>query len=56
VVDERAAAALARAIEWTVDQPREELRDAAVAAADPFLADRVLGEVYADSRTLAQRS
>jgi glycosyltransferase involved in cell wall biosynthesis len=56
VVDERAAAALARAIVWTVDQPREELRDAAVAAADPFLADRVLGAVYADSRTLAQRS
>jgi glycosyltransferase involved in cell wall biosynthesis len=52
VVDAHSATALSRAIEWIVDQPADRLRTAATATAAPFLADRVLSEIYDYSRAL----
>ena len=40
---------------WVADQPPDDLRAAAAAAAEPYLADRVLEGLYAYNRSLAQR-
>jgi glycosyltransferase involved in cell wall biosynthesis len=55
VAAEHAAPALADAIERVLAQPAAALRSSAVAAAAPYLADRVLGAVYEDNRRLAAR-
>jgi glycosyltransferase involved in cell wall biosynthesis len=55
VAPERSAEALAEGLSWNAGQPRDRLRDDAVAAAAPYLADRVLEELYDYNRGLAQR-
>ena len=52
----RAAGDLADGLAWVVSQPADGLRAAAVAAAEPYLADRVLEELYAYNRELAARA
>lgn len=51
----RSADALADGLAWVLAQPVEALRAAAIAAAAPYLADRVLEELYAYNRELAAR-
>jgi glycosyltransferase involved in cell wall biosynthesis len=55
VAPERSAEALAGGLRWIAAQPHDGLRAAAVAAAAPYLADRVLEELYDYNRVLAQR-
>jgi glycosyltransferase involved in cell wall biosynthesis len=45
--------ALAEAVEWTLAQPREPLAAAALSAAAPYTAERVLAPLYATYRDLA---
>ena len=56
VVVEHDASLLADALAWVLAQPRDILTAAAVAAAAPFTAERVLGPVYATYRRLAEAS
>jgi len=51
----RSASALADGLAWVVRQPADALRATAAAAAAPYLADRVLEELYAYNRELAAR-
>jgi glycosyltransferase involved in cell wall biosynthesis len=53
VIQSRTAAQLAAAIGQVTGQPDDRLRQAAVAASRPYLADRVLEELYAYNRALA---
>lgn len=53
LVDERTASAVADGLEWVLQQPRDALREAAVAAARPFTAPVVLERVYTIYRDLA---
>jgi glycosyltransferase involved in cell wall biosynthesis len=46
---------LADGLAWVVGQPADALRAASAAAASPYLADRVLEELYAYNRELAAR-
>jgi len=55
-VDEHTADGLADAMEWIAEQSTEDLRSAARNAAAPFLAERVLGDVYEYNRSLAART
>jgi glycosyltransferase involved in cell wall biosynthesis len=55
VAPERSADALADGLSWSAAQPHDGLRAAAIAAAAPYLADRVLQELYDYNRALAQR-
>ena len=52
----RTGDALADGLAWVVNQPDAQLRAASAAAAAPYLADRVLEELYAYNRELATRS
>jgi glycosyltransferase involved in cell wall biosynthesis len=51
----RTPAALAEGLAWVVSQPVDALRAAAATAAAPYLANRVLDELYAYNRELAGR-
>jgi glycosyltransferase involved in cell wall biosynthesis len=51
----RTPAALADGLAWVVSQPVDALRAAAATAAAPYLANRVLDELYAYNRELAGR-
>jgi glycosyltransferase involved in cell wall biosynthesis len=51
----RTPAALADGLGWVVSQPGDALRAAAATAAAPYLANRVLDELYAYNRELAGR-
>jgi glycosyltransferase involved in cell wall biosynthesis len=51
----RAPDILADGLHWVVGQPSGELRAASAAAAAPYLANRVLEELYAYNRELASR-
>jgi glycosyltransferase involved in cell wall biosynthesis len=51
----RSAEALADGLAWVTEQPSAALRRSAAAAAGPYLADRVLEELYAYNRELATR-
>jgi glycosyltransferase involved in cell wall biosynthesis len=55
VVERREPMALAAAAEAVLNRPREASREAAVAAAAPYLAERVLAALYDDNRELAAR-
>jgi glycosyltransferase involved in cell wall biosynthesis len=55
VVERREPMALAAAAEAVLNRPREASREAAVAAAAPYLAERVLSGLYDDNRELAAR-
>jgi glycosyltransferase involved in cell wall biosynthesis len=55
VAPQRSAESLADGLSWTAAQANDRLRGEAVAAAAPYLADRVLEELYAYNRALAQR-
>jgi glycosyltransferase involved in cell wall biosynthesis len=52
---DRSPEALAAGLEWVVSQPTGALRTASATAAAPYLADRVLEELYAYNRELAAR-
>jgi glycosyltransferase involved in cell wall biosynthesis len=52
---DRRPTSLADGMAWVADQPHNDLRAASVAAAEPYLADRVLEGLYAYNRSLAQR-
>jgi glycosyltransferase involved in cell wall biosynthesis len=53
VVKEHSADALAEALSWTIAQSRETLSAAAITAAEPYTAERVLGPLYDAYRRLA---
>jgi glycosyltransferase involved in cell wall biosynthesis len=55
VAAERTPEAVAAAAEWVLTRPSPGLRDDAVRAAQPFLANRVLGAVYDANREMAAR-
>ena len=55
VAAERTPQALAAAADWVLTRPTPGLRDDAVRAARPFMADRVLGAVYDANRDMAVR-
>jgi glycosyltransferase involved in cell wall biosynthesis len=55
VAASRTPEAVAAAIDAVLSLPAPGLRDGAVRAAEPFLADRVLGAVYAANREMAAR-
>jgi glycosyltransferase involved in cell wall biosynthesis len=55
VAGERSAEGLAGGLAWVAAQPEVRLRKAAAAAAAPYLADRVLGELYDYNRAVARR-
>ncbi len=55
VVTERDMNALAEGLTWVLAQPRESLMAAAVAAAAPYTAERVLAPVYETYRQLSVR-
>ena len=55
VAAERTPQALAAAADWVLTRPGPGLRDDAVRAAKPFLANRVLGAVYDANREMAAR-
>jgi glycosyltransferase involved in cell wall biosynthesis len=55
VARERSAESLAEGLSWAAAQAHDGLRAAAIAAAAPYLADRVLEELYDYNRALAQR-
>ena len=52
---ERTPEAVAAAADWVLTRPSPGLRDDAVRAAQPFLANRVLGAVYEANREMAAR-
>jgi hypothetical protein len=54
-VASRTPEALADGLGWVMGQPAATLRAASSAAAAPYLADRVLEELYAYNRELAAR-
>jgi hypothetical protein len=54
-VSSRTPDAVADGIGWVLGQPAGSLREASIAAAAPYLADRVLEELYAYNRELATR-
>jgi glycosyltransferase involved in cell wall biosynthesis len=53
LVEERTASAVADGLEWVLAQPRDAMRDAAIAAARPYTAPQVLARVYEIYRDLA---
>jgi glycosyltransferase involved in cell wall biosynthesis len=53
LVAERTASAVADGLEWVLQQPREVLSEAAIAAARPYTAAQVLERVYAIYRELS---
>jgi len=53
--EDRTAAALAGGLRWALDQPRDDVSAAAVAAARPFQATAVLGQLYDMYRELAAK-
>jgi glycosyltransferase involved in cell wall biosynthesis len=55
VAAERTPEAVAAAADWVLTRPSPGLRDDAVRAAQPFLANRVLGAVYDANREMAAR-
>jgi glycosyltransferase involved in cell wall biosynthesis len=55
LVDDSTAEALAGGLGWVLDQPHGALADAAMAAAAPFTAERMLATVYATYRDLHRR-
>lgn len=55
VAPQHSAEALADGLSWIATQPHRRLRGDAVIAGAPYLADRVLGELYDYNRALAQR-
>jgi glycosyltransferase involved in cell wall biosynthesis len=55
LVEERTPEALAAGISWSLAQPRDAVSAAAVAAAKPFQATAVLGQLYDAYRELAAR-
>ena len=52
--DEREPQAVASGLRWVLDQPRDVIAAAAVRAAEPFTAERVLARVYNAYRRLAR--
>jgi glycosyltransferase involved in cell wall biosynthesis len=54
-VSSRTPDAVADGIGWVLGQPAGAMREASIAAAAPYLADRVLEELYAYNRELATR-
>lgn len=53
VADDHSPAAVARAIEGVLGEANGDLRARAIAAAEPYRAERVLADLYADQRDLA---
>ncbi|MEA2678110.1 MAG: hypothetical protein QOJ81_2251 [Chloroflexota bacterium] len=53
--DAREPAAVATGLRWVLDQPRDVIAAAAIRAAEPFTAERVLSGVYDAYRRLAGR-
>jgi glycosyltransferase involved in cell wall biosynthesis len=51
--EERTPDALADGLRWALAQPRDDVSAAAVAAAQPFVATAVLGQLYDSYRELA---
>jgi glycosyltransferase involved in cell wall biosynthesis len=56
VIARRSAEDLAAGVEDVLGRPRQDLRQRALAASEPYAAQRILGEVYEYQRELAARS
>ena len=54
LVEEANAEQMAEGVQWVLAQPREQLAPAAVAAAEPFTARRILAGLYETYRELAR--
>jgi glycosyltransferase involved in cell wall biosynthesis len=54
LAEERTADSLAAGLRWALDQPRDELSAAAVAAAGPFVGRVVLQQLYNEYRELVR--